>query len=267
MKIGLRVYIYSLLVMVTALGLLGLMSVVKYESILTDTVVKRQHAITNDIRNSIEKAGVLGVPIRSFSQFEGAMAATAASVEKDVHLVVINNSGKDLIYQNSPIKGADLAAFKSIVMGKEIQEFLKDKTDHWSVRRDNYLFSGSTIINPFGQVDGAVVTMQSDAGINARTSAMLTRIAYFSALVLLPSALLAALVIYTSLRPLEQSIRTIRHVVEEVPEAKPEIEGPLAPTLRWFSDVYSKFVSQRRTAISTLDSIEALARQNGQEGR
>lgn len=253
MRIGLRVYIYSMFVILAALSLLGLMSIVKYESILTETLAKRLAIVTEDARLSVEKAGTLGVSLKALAQqATGPIEVAAQLLPRDIRVVVIDPAGEIIARPGAaeplPISTAQLT-------GK-----VAAKQSNWYLREDGYLMAGSTVVNSFGEPEGAIIAIQSDAIIDERNAAMLRRILIFLALTLLPTAVLAAIVVFFSLRPLDRSIHAMRTVVEEQDaSAIQNMNGPLAPTLHWFGRIFGDLEQQRGQAVSALNEIEALA--------
>lgn len=263
MRVGLRVYLYSMLVIIAALALLGMMSIVKYESILTETLAKRLSVVVDDTGSSVEKAGTLGVTLRSLAQqptgpVAGArqlLAGTATVMALDMGGQPITMVGEE---QRLPIPVGPMAAR------------IAAKEKSWHLRTDGFLVAGTTVINSFGEAEGAVIALLPDSVIEARDDAMLARIIQFGVIVLIPTAVLAAILIYFSIRPLGRSIHAMREVVEErAPHGGAHLSaGPLAPTLQWFSRIFGDLEKQRKEADETLDAIETLARmESGKHGQ
>ncbi|MBO3761705.1 hypothetical protein [Ciceribacter sp. L1K22] len=262
MRIGLRVYVYSMLVIVAALALLGLMSIVKYETILTETMSKRLAVVIEDARASVEKAGSLGVSLRALAQQpSGPLSVASQLIDDDARVVVVDARG-ELVSMPGQVGGLPVASAPLLT-----HIAARDKS--WSFRDGGYLIVGSTIVNSFGESEGAIVALQPDAVITERDNAMLRRIISYSFITLMPIALLAAMVVFVSLRPLGRSIQAMRSVVEERDETRvANASGPLAPTLHWFGRIFGDLEQQRKEATQTLDAIEMLAnaesRKNGQ---
>lgn len=261
MRIALRVYIYSMLVITAALALLGLMSIVKYESILTGTLSKRLAVVIEDARASVEKAGTLGVSLRALAQQPtGPVAAAAQFMPDEARVIVVDADG-------SPVAMPDQDA-RLPIAAAPLVERIAAENKNWNFREGGYLIVGSTVVNSFGELEGAIVALQSDQVINQLDNAMLRRIIYYSLITLVPIALLAALVVFLSLRPLGRSINAMRSVVEEHEAGRiANISGPLAPTLHWFGRIFGDLEVQRKEATQTLDAIETLARiESGKNG-
>lgn len=262
MRLGLRVYIYSMMVIVAALALLGLMSIVKYESILTDTLAKRLAVVVEDTRMSVEKAGTLGVSLKALTQQPtGPIAIAAQLLTGEARVMVVDARG-DVV--NTPGEQAALPVAIAPLVGK-----ISAQEKNWHFREDGYLVVGTTVVNSFGESEGAIIALQPDGMIAERDSAMLRRIVSYSAITLVPVAILAAIVIFLSLRPLGHSIRAMRSVVEDREEGRiADASGPLAPTLHWFGRIFGDLELQHKEAAQTLDYIETLAhtesRQHGQ---
>ncbi|MCL6707100.1 hypothetical protein M8R20_08820 [Pseudomonas sp. R2.Fl] len=262
MRIGLRVYVYSMLVIMAALALLGLMSIVKYETILTETLSKRLGVVVEDARASVEKAGTLGVSLKALAQQPtGPLAVAAELMPGEARVIVVDAHG-GLITMPGQEGGLPIAPAPLV-------ERIAAQQKSWSFRDGGYLIVGSTVVNSFGESEGAILAVQSDQAITERDNAMLRRIVSYSFITLVPIALLAALVVFLSLRPLGRSIHAMRSVVEERDETRiANASGPLAPTLHWFGRIFGDLEQQRKEATQTLDAIEILAhtesRKNGQ---
>lgn len=253
MRIGLRVYIYSMFVIVAALALLGLMSIVKYENILTETLAKRLTTVTQDARASVEKAGVLGVSLKALTQQPGGPIDVAAELLPDDMRVAVIDAQGELVRR--PGEPADLPIPVGLLVGH-----IAAKESKWFLRESGYLVAGSTVVNSFGEPEGAILAIQSDAVIESRNAAMLRDLVSFSSVTLIPTAIIAAIVVFFSLRPLGRSIRAMRSVVEEQNAGHiGEVRGPLAPTLHWFGRIFGDLEQQRGQADSALKEIEALA--------
>ncbi|WP_172746002.1 hypothetical protein [Neorhizobium sp. T7_12] len=262
MRIGLRVYIYSMFVIVAALSLLGLMSIVKYENILTETLAKRLTTVTEDARASVEKADALGVSLRALTQQDGGPIDVAAGLlPSDMRIAVVDPRG-DLIRR--PGETAALPVSVDALVDR-----IAAKQSDWHLRENGYLVAGSTVVNSFGEPEGAIIAVQSDAVIESRNAAMLRDLVSFSLLTLIPTAILAAFVVYFSLRPLGRSISAMRSVVEEQNAGHlSKVQGPLAPTLHWFGRIFGDLELQRGQALTALNEIEAMATAEGRrDGR
>lgn len=254
MRIGLRVYVYSMLVIVAALTLLGLMSMVKYENILTDTLAKRLAVVVEVARASVEKAGSLGVGLRALAQQpSGPIAIAAQLLPGEARVMVVDVHGNPIA-----LPGQETSAPVSVA---SLVERIAAKEKGWNFREGGFLLAGSTVVNSFGEAEGAIVALQSDLVIEQRDAAMLRQIVSFSLITLVPIAVLAALVVFLSLRPLGHSIHAMRAVVEEHDGSRiANANGPLAPTLHWFGRIFGDLEQQRKEAAQTLDAIETLAR-------
>ncbi|WP_162894654.1 hypothetical protein [Rhizobium terrae] len=257
MRIGLRVYIYSMFVIIAALSLLGLMSIVKYENILTETLAKRLTTVTEDARASAEKANALGVSLRALTQQPGGPIEVAAGLLPNGMRVVVVDPRGDLIRRPGEAAGLPISV-------DALVDRIEAKQSDWHLRENGYLVAGSTVINSFGEAEGAIIAIQPDAIIESRNAAMLRDLVSFSSLTLLPTAIIAAIVVFFSLRPLGRSIRAMRSVVEEQKPADiSEVRGPLAPTLHWFGRIFGDLEQQRGQALSALNEIEAIATAEG----
>ncbi|MCY1669078.1 hypothetical protein [Rhizobium sp. SL86] len=263
MRVGLRVYLYSMLVIIAALALLGMMSIVKYETILTETLAKRLSVVVDDTGSSIEKAGTLGVTLRSLAQQPtGPVAGARQLLAGTATVLALDMTGRPIAVGGEQQR----LPFSTELMADRIAA--KEKS--WHLRAEGFLIAGTTVINSFGEAEGAIVALLPDAVIETRDDAMLARIIQFGVIVLVPTAILAAVLIFFSIRPLGRSIHAMRNVVEEreQPDGVNLTTGPLAPTLQWFSRIFGDLEKQRKEADETLDAIETLARmESGKHGQ
>lgn len=257
MRITLRVYIYSMIVVFSALIILVIMGSVKYENILIGNHTAQLNIAIEDARSSVERASVLGVPLRALlQQKDGPVEAAAKLLPSNAIVVIVDADG--LI-----IHRAGQETMPEDVLGDIIPGKIASKEQSWSERDGGYLVAGSTVLNAFGQVDGVIVALQSDADIVARDRDMLRQMLLFMGLALVPTAVIAGVAIVFSLRPLNRSIRDMHAVVHGASCSASFTDNDKAGTrpssFGWFGPLFGNLEEQHRNALKTLDEIETSA--------